>query len=121
MVDYQKHDPALYKAPSGKYRVIDIDMWVVDGFSGQPDEEAGIMIGDYRLLWIAKIVANWTTTGRFYRQVHDSTGACVYDSLVSDYPWIARMAKYTFSLRNKFARIRYKVRSIFSKQEDCEW
>lgn len=79
-MEYQKYDPERWKAPIGKYRVMEIDISVADGFSGQMDEECGYVVGDFRAYWLALIAANYTVpdTGRFPRQIHDHTGKCLY-------------------------------------------
>ena len=54
----------LFIAPKGKYRVIEVDMWAADGFSGNP-EEAVEIISDYTFLWFAKWIASRQYRRRF--------------------------------------------------------
>ncbi|MCK4818278.1 hypothetical protein KA005_21085 [bacterium] len=44
------------KALPGKFRVVEYNMYAVDGLSGGP-EECMTIIGDYKWLWFAKLVA----------------------------------------------------------------
>jgi len=43
-------------ASKGMFKVIEWDMWAVDGLSGGP-EECCTIVGNYKFLWLAKLAA----------------------------------------------------------------
>jgi len=77
------------KAPPGRYRLVEIDIWAADGFSGSM-EECVEVVGDYRFLSVAKQIGSREfrkhlrffarkrgPITRFHSQIHNDQGECI--------------------------------------------